>query len=291
MNLTQLKSLLAVIDTGSFAAASKKLGISQPAVSQHVRKLEESLGACLIERGPVRCRVTKRAEEFLRHARSLIDLAELARQSLDQSRLRVGASSNVGTYLIQPVFSRFISEVGVSGNILIDTNPAIAAKLQRGEIDVAAMEWWNDEEDGAGRFRNLLWRDEPVVLIVGPQHRWAGRKTIRPEALIEEKILGGEKGTGTGRILNEALGDLAGHLTISQTLGSTEAVKEGVKAGLGVSLVLRESVREELLLGSLCEISLKGIRLRKGIRLVTSANLPASSVASRFCEFAKEAAA
>lgn len=291
MNLTQVKSLLAVIDTGSFAAASKRLGVTQPAVSQHVRKLEESLGSRLIERGTVRCEVAERAEEFVRHARSLIELAELAQRSLDQSRLRVGASSNVGTYLIQPVFSRFLGEADVSGSIFIDTNPAIAGKLQSGEIDVAAMEWWNDEEDRSGKFRNLLWREEPVVLIVGPEHRWAGRKTIRPEALVEEKILGGEKGTGTGRILSEFLGDLAASLTISQTLGSTEAVKEGVKAGLGVSLVLKGAVREELRLGSLCEISLRGVRLKKGIRLVTSSDLPASSVASRFCEFARKRAA
>lgn len=291
MNLIQVKSLLAVIDTGSFAAASKALGVSQPAVSQHIRKLEESLGVALIERGIAPCEVTRRAEDFIRYSRTLIEVADLARRSLDGSQLRLGASSNVGTYLIQPAFSQFVSDTDVEGDIQIDTNPRIAEKLYNGEIDIAAMEWWNSDADRSMRFKSHLWKEEPIVLIVGPQHRWAGRKTIQPEALLEENVLGGEKGTGTGRILAETLGDLADRLTITQSLGSTEAVKEGVKAGLGVSLVLKTAVEEELRFGSLRAITLRGVQLSKKIQLITSLNLPSSSVANQFFEFVTKSAA
>ncbi|MEM9282418.1 MAG: LysR family transcriptional regulator [Verrucomicrobiota bacterium] len=153
MNLTQIRSFLAVIDTGSFAAAAKDLGISQPAVSQHIRKLEESLQVCLIKRGAV-CTASKRAEEFVRHARTYVETSQRAQQSLYSDELRVGASSNVGTYLIQPFFARFLEEEGITGKLNLDTNPAVSEKLRRGEIDLAAMEWWQDPEPNTQRFQS-----------------------------------------------------------------------------------------------------------------------------------------
>ena len=286
MNLSQLKSFLAVVDTGSFAAASKELGITQPAVSQHVRKLEESLEVSLIDRGTV-CVPTSRAVEFVRHARNLIEIAERARLSLQSDELRVGASSNVGTYLIQPLFARFMEKYDVKGKLMIASNPEVAEKLQQGEIDVAAMEWWNESDPESRRFQNEVWKDEPLVLIVGPNHRWAGRTLVRPELLEEENILGGESGTGTGRIIDQGFGPVARKLNVTQSLGSTEAVKEGVKVGLGVSLVMRSAVSEELEAGSLHQVNLRGVQLQKRLQLISSNSLPESSCARRFCEFAK----
>ena len=289
MNFPQLKSLLAVIDTGSFAAAAKELNLSQPAVSQHVRKLEQSLEANLVERGP-NCAPTEQAHEFVRQARNLIKIAELAKQSLYANELRIGASSNVGTYLIQPLFARFIEEHTLDGKLIIDSNPAIAEKLHQGEIDVAAMEWWSEESNNARRFHNRTWKEEPLVLIVGPQHRWASRKRVAAEQLVGENILGGESGTGTGRIISDSLGKVAEKLSITQSLGSTEAVKEGVKAGLGVSIVIRSAVEEELRNGSLFAVGLTGVTLSKDIQLITSSDLPETACANRFCHFAMQSA-
>ncbi|MDF1849647.1 MAG: LysR family transcriptional regulator [Verrucomicrobiales bacterium] len=285
MNLSQLKSFLAVVDTGSFGAASRELGISQPAVSQHVRKLEQSLEVCLIERGTV-CVPTHRAVAFVRHARTLIEIAERARLSLHSDELRVGASSNVGTYLIQPIFAQFMNESEIKGKLTIASNPEVAEKLQQGEIDVAAMEWWNEADPESRRFHNEIWREEPLVLIVGPGHRWAGRRLVQADLLEEENLLGGESGTGTGRVISEGFGSIAGKLKVTQVLGSTEVVKEGVKAGLGVSLVLRSAVKEELEAGSLYQVNLRGIKLKKRLQLITSSNLPETSCARKFCEYA-----
>lgn len=283
MNLTHLASFLAVVDTGSFRVASERLNISQPAVSQHIRKLEEDLGVRLIERITGNCCATRQARDFVHHARSLLVVAERARRSLYSGELTVGASSNVGTYLIQPHFRRFLKQSGAVGQLQIDTNPVIARRLRNGEIDVAAMEWWDGD---CGQFRCETWRKEDLVLIVGKDHKWANQKTVRPEALIDEPILGGEFGTGTGRVLRDGLGKLADELKVSHTLGSTEAVKQGVKAGLGISLVLRSAVQEELASGTLHEIKLRGARLQKTIFLISPEALPDTALPRRFCDAA-----
>jgi len=291
MNLTHVASFLAVIDCGSFRAAAERLGISQPAVSQHVRKLEEDLGVRLVERRAGGCVATRRASDFVRHARTLLEVAARARGSLAGSELVVGASSNVGIYLIQPTFKRFLDEFGVKGRLTIASNHAVAEQLRSGEIDVAAMEWWDPGDEDPAQFRDWLWRNERLVLIVGPAHRWGARKSIRPRALLEEEILGGEPGTGTGRVLREGLGELVDELRVTRSLGSTEAVKEGVKAGLGVSLVLHSAVREELAAGSLHEVRLVGVDLCKPIHLVCRQSLPEAALPQTFCRAAMEGAA
>jgi DNA-binding transcriptional LysR family regulator len=69
-------------------------------------------------------------------------------------------------------------------------------------------------------------------------------------------ILGGEKGTGTGTLLKQYLGDRASQLKITMELGSTEAVKRAVQADLGISIVLSSSVINEVQAGKLVSIPL-----------------------------------
>ena len=94
------------------------------------------------------------------------------------------------------------------------------------------------------------WRSEPIVLIVPPDHPLAEDRQISKRKLAELDLLGGEPGTGTGRLLESYFADGVSPPRIALQLGSTEAVKEAVKAGLGVSLVLRSAVAEEVRNGS-----------------------------------------
>ena len=104
------------------------------------------------------------------------------------------------------------------------------------------MEWW----DNRPGFKSKLWRTEELVVIVPPSHQWENYTSINIELLFDVPILGGEKGTGTRRILEQALGDRLNFLTITMHLGSTEAVKRAVQAGLGISIVLSGSVTSEI---------------------------------------------
>ena len=88
LNLHHVRSLMAVIEHGNFREAARRLRCSQPAVSQHVRKLEEALQATLILRDRQSCRPTPEAEAFIPYARSLLSLAERAEaaQSAEDAR-------------------------------------------------------------------------------------------------------------------------------------------------------------------------------------------------------------
>lgn len=280
LDLAQVQSFVAVVETGSFRDAARRLARAQPTISQHVRKLEEELGAALVRRSHARCVPTPKGEAFLSHARRLLRAAEEARGALDVSRCLVGASSNIGIYLLPPLVRAFRDRFGAAPRIelAIASNPVTAQRLRDGEVDVAVLEWWR----GAPGFEAEVWRREPMVVIVPPDHPWAGRSTVAVEDLCEVPMIGGEPGTGTGRLLRDALGADAVRLRVAFELGSTEAVKHAVAAGLGVSIVLAGAVAEEVAAGSLSAIPLEGVNLRKPLVVALDASTPSSTPAARF---------
>jgi DNA-binding transcriptional LysR family regulator len=250
LNLSLVKSLLAVVKTGSFREAATVLGVSQPAVSQHIRRLEKELGVALLRRNRRGCEATPVAQAFLPFAESLLRLSERAEASLRFKQLRIGASSNIGIYILQPLLKSFMDKhPDLDLDLVVDRNPAIAARLETADIDLALMEWW----DWRNGFDALDWRRESVVLIVPPGHPLSTRLTVGKDDLIGAPMLGGEPGTGTGRLLKAFFAEGAAPIATLQ-LGSTEAVKQAVAAGLGISLVLASAVRREAAAGELCAI-------------------------------------
>jgi DNA-binding transcriptional LysR family regulator len=253
LNLLWLRSLLAVVERGSFQAAASHLQVAQPTVTQHIQKLEEDLKVQLIRRSRAGCQPTDEALKLLPYAHSLLRLSGRAVAALHSEQCRVGASSNIGIYLLQPHVHTFLQgRDPASLELVIDGNPLVAARLEDGEIDVAVMEWW----DNRPGFVHRRWRAERVVLIVPPHHPWAGRSFVSREELARLDLLGGEPGTGTSRLLQGYLGDSLPRPRVNRQLGSTEAVKQAVRAGIGVSLVLESTVRQEVMDGSLHAVSL-----------------------------------
>lgn len=234
----------------------------------------------LIERDVRGCTLTPEGAEFLAHAQSLMRLNERAYNAVRERRIVVGASSNIGTYLLQPYIKSYLEEHErrPALDIHISSNPVIAHKLENGEIDIAAMEWWDQRPGYVAR----PWRREELVVIVPPDHPWAARTGI-PRALLKQvPLLGGEPGTGTGRLLARYFGTEIDDLRIGMRLGSTEAVKQWVKAGLGVSLVLAGTVAAECRAGTLVAIPLEGEPPNKELYVIWRQSLATDS---RVCAF------
>jgi DNA-binding transcriptional LysR family regulator len=282
LNLDQLEAFVAVVDTQGFRGAAQQLGCSQPTVSQQLRKLEEFLGVQLIARSRLLSTPTLQGARLIPLARSLLRTAERARDVVTGQRLSIGASSNIGIYLLQPYVAQMAQTLGTKTNIelKIASNPEIADALSRGELDIAVMEWW-DRREG---FTAKKWRQEKLVVIVSPDHPWARKKTVRASELLEEPMIGGEAGTGTGTLLETIFGKKASKMRISMNVGSTEAVKAAVKAGLGVSLVFASAVEAEVSSGSLRALAVSEVNIAKDLFLILPEQMLGDSAARRFAQ-------
>lgn len=275
LNLVHLRSFVALVEAGSFHGAAQALGVAQPTVTQHIQKLESEMGQALVRRGHGGCTATAAGEALLPLARSLLRLEARARTVLAERPLAVGASGNLGTYLLPPYIHAF---GGTSVDLSIGTNTEVAARLADGEIDLAVMEWW----DGRPGFAASVWRREKMVVIVPPDHPWAENDTIAKDRLLDAPLIGGEPGTGTGRLLAALFGADADRLRVMRQLGSTEAVKQAVRAGLGVSIVLEGSVEEEVRAGSLRALPLANADLVKDLYVALPDGQPPTAPGPRF---------
>lgn len=288
LSLSQVMAFLGVVETGTFQGAASRLGLAPATISQNVKSLEEALGVALIVRSRVRCEPTLHGIAFLKHARPLLRIAERAELSVRERPFLVGASGNVGVYLLQPFIRKFVGSYAGKNplDLTISTNPKLAESLVNGEIDIAVMEWW----DNRPGFTSRTWRTETMVVITPPDHPWAKRKSISKDELFETPLIGGEEGTGTATLLRQVFGPKGGELQVSYKLGSTEAVKAAVKAGLGISLVMLSAVRDEIAAGSLRAMQISEIKLAKEIVVVVPDDTPPAAPSARFADILASAA-
>jgi DNA-binding transcriptional LysR family regulator len=269
LDLAQLDTLLMLVESGTFSKAGACLGLAQSTVSQHLHRLEEAVGAPLIVRGQRGCKPTAAALQLLPYAKSLLRLEQRTVDAASARLLRLGACSNIGIYLLPRLLREFQQTGGKPPELIIGSNPQTVRHLENAEVDAALLEWW-DERDG---FSWQPWYTEPLVVIVAPGHPLSSTTAISAPELSRLVLIGGEDGTGTGRLLQNYLAN--GHMpSVSMRLGSTEAVKRAVEAGLGVSLVLACAVEHEVRDGRLCAIPLRDQPLHKSLRLVWRNDFP-----------------
>jgi LysR family hydrogen peroxide-inducible transcriptional activator len=146
MELDQLRYFVAVARAGTFTRAAEQEGVTQPSLSQQVRKLENSLGMPLFERRGRSVRLTQAGERLLPQARTLLRQAADARQSLSEltnrvsGRLAVGAIPTVMPYWLAPQISDFQSRYPeVEVRLVENITARLIEGLQTGDLDVAVL--------------------------------------------------------------------------------------------------------------------------------------------------------
>lgn len=273
LNLTYVRTFLAVIDAKGIRAAAKILDLSPSSVAEQLKQLELDLSAPLVVRSRGAMEATPQGERFLPYARGLVETAMRARELIASPVIRLAAASNIGVYLLQQPLAVFRQKTGVEIDLWIGPNPAVAERLSTGAADVAAMEWWDNRRG----YHATRWGREALVVIVSPEHRWAHRTNITVEELVEEPLLGGEPGSGTGTLLRHYLGPIVDRLRTLPGFGSTEAVKRAVRAGHGASIVLAAAVADEIKSRQLIALQISGAEIFKDIWLISPEHTPPSA--------------
>ena len=143
MELRTLRYLVAVADRLSFTAAARDLNVSQPALSQQIRQLEDSLGMQLCARTPHRVTVTQGGRLVVEHARRILDgtsrLHEAVAQfrGLERGKLRLAVTQSFNALHLTPVLSAFIREhPAIDVTVLEWSNSAIIAGVADGSLDL-----------------------------------------------------------------------------------------------------------------------------------------------------------
>ncbi|MEM6490843.1 MAG: LysR family transcriptional regulator [Pseudomonadota bacterium] len=267
MNLLYLKSFVALSETLRFGEAAARLQIAQPTLSQHIKKLEDHLGATLVTRAKNGCRLTQKGRLALPMARALIAGAERLARRVQTDTLSIAASGNIAGYFLGDVLNRLnaIADEGGAWTFAQATNVACVDMLERREVDIAITEW----RPQSPMLETAFWRSEEMVVIASPAAPLAAQTSVSPEALLDLPVIGGEAGSGTGTLLRSLYGDAADAIKTVAELGSTEAVKSAVAANMGCSIVLRAAVAADVAAGRLVALRLQGAAAEKRFHVST----------------------
>ncbi|HEY8964974.1 MAG TPA: LysR family transcriptional regulator [Candidatus Methylacidiphilales bacterium] len=261
----RLSVFLAVAEHGSLTKAARALHLSQPAVTKHVRLLEEAMGRPLFDRSAQGVRPTRAGALLLDHARQV---ARLDREVLDRIRgnkgapsgkLALGATSTVGQYLLPAWLveaRRAWPELRLSvrdGN----TEEIVEAALE-GKIDLGLIE---GRCCRAGLAAEEFLEDE-IVCVASPRHPAAQGRPLAAAALGRQTWIFREKGSGTRDAVETALrreGIETRRWAIDLELGSSEAIKAVVAAGHGLSFLSRVAVAREVARDALRVVPVRGL--------------------------------
>jgi DNA-binding transcriptional LysR family regulator len=229
---------LSVLEHGSFSAAGRELGMTQPAVSNHLHALEERFGVALLVRGGRGAQATPAGECLADHARRVLEEisgleGDMAHYSAPRGRLVVGASTTPGESLIPYVaveFSDRYPDVALDVQIA-DTDKTIDALLKR-EVEVVIVGREVDDPRLSGR---VIEQDE-LVPAVAASDPLVGSETA-PEDLAGRPFVMREGGSATRRAAEEGLAAAGIVPRVAMELGSNAAVVGAVAEGAGIGIV------------------------------------------------------
>jgi LysR family transcriptional regulator, transcriptional activator of the cysJI operon len=295
----RLRVFRAVAEEMSFRKAAEVLHLSQPAVSQHIRALEEEAGVRLFDRARgeghgSQISLTEAGRVLLGYANTAAETMVEAQRALaalnDEAvgPLRLGASTTVAQYVLPRILGAFLRQHPqvklslVSGNTERIVEAVAEKKVELGIIEGPAMRRDVKTE--------RMVRDE-MVLIVSPNHAWAARKggAIAPPELAKVPLLLRERGSGSRRVVERALKKVGlplRSLKVAMELDSTEAIISGVEAELGVGFVSRCAVNKVLRLGSVRVAGVEGLEILRDFSFVRLAGDEATGTAATFQRFA-----
>ncbi len=285
----------AVADRLSFTHAADALHITQPAVTSHIKALEQELGVRLFVRTTSGVRLTASGERLQQYA---FEVGQMAQQVLndigqlhgeERGRLSLGASTTIAQYLLPRLLSEFVQlHPRVELSVVSANTAKIVARILEGQSGLGIIEG----PPGTGEVKTGKFVDDEIVVIVPEGHPFANPQGPPPQVadLAAEPLLMREPGSGTRHVVEEALhkrGILPRSLQVVMELDSTEAIKSGVEAGLGVGFVSRWALRAAQSSG-VRVIRVAGLTIRRSFQFVYPQGPEPEGAAGVFLRVARE---
>jgi LysR family hydrogen peroxide-inducible transcriptional activator len=245
MTLNELRYIVAVANERSFGRAAQRCFVSQPALSVAIQKLEDELGARLFERGksrisvtPIGARIVEQAQVVLDEAAQIREIAQTGRNPL-AGALKLGVIFTIAPYLL-PDLIPALHDRAPQMPLDIEENltDQLEIGLKSGRIDVAIIALPFALPGMAAEFLY----EEPFQVVVPQGHKWAARKSIRPDELAAEHPILLDVGHCFRDQVLDACPELnraEAHMTRTSSL---ETVRNMVASGLGVSVLPRDAL-------------------------------------------------
>ncbi len=271
-DLDSLELLIAVAATGSLGRAAAARGISQPAVSARIQRMERLVGLALVERTARGSALTPAGALLAAWGRDVLSAAAVLdagitslRGSRDR-RLRVAASLTVAEHLLPRWLVSLAAGHPETAVSLAAVNTAeVVRQVLQGEADLGFVEGPGMPAGVNGR----IVATDQLLVVVPRGHPWSKRRRpVTAAELAATRLVHREPASGTRTTLENALASYAPLATPLLELSSTSAVRSAVNAGAGPAVISSLAVRDDLSSGRLVQVEVEGVDLTRALRAI-----------------------
>lgn len=271
MNLNQLKIFYLGVKRGSLTAAAGELNITQPAVTQAIKRLQEFYDVRLVERPGKKLALTESGKALYQIAERIFQLEGLAEDCIRSFReegerhLRIQTSETFGGYYLPELINRYQRRnPGIKVSVDILPNEKVVENTAALASDVGFISY-------PIRHKDLILREvieERLVLIVAPDHVLARHKTLQPPDLEGQPVIMHEQGSSVQKAMDDLLGRTQARRPSYLEFSNNEAIKRAVATGTGIALISEKVAAEEIRAGRLKALPLASPPIRRKFYMV-----------------------
>lgn len=268
----RILTFLSVCRHMNFTNAAEELHITQPAVSQHIRFLEEHYGEKLFERDGKKIKLTA-AGKILKSAMTVINddessiITRMRSSAKERKSIKIGVTLTIGEYVIAKPLANYINNHPDTDIQIRFANTAELSKmLTNGLLDIAVVEGNFSPE----AFESHIYKSEEYIPICSAKHKFSANTSILTD-LLSERLIVRESGSGTRDILEKSLE--ARNVSISDFSSITEAenihlIVDLVKQDCGITFLYKAAVQNEIENGNLMEIKLEDFSIQHNFAFI-----------------------
>lgn len=256
----RVKTFLYACKHMNFTNAAAELGISQPAVSQHIRHLEEDYGVKLFHYEGKKLKLTEEGKLMLRAVQTINNDEHILRERIHsmqtgQKWYSFGATHTIGDYLIADRLAALLRRnPDYNVNISIADTSRLLEDIDAGNIDFAIVEGFFDHS----RYETLPFSTEKLLCVCGEDYEIPDE--VKAEDLFHHRIIAREKGAGSRELLDRALATINCSVASFYSrviVGTPYAVKALAQRNCGLAFLYESSAQEELKSGKLRKVDIR----------------------------------
>jgi DNA-binding transcriptional LysR family regulator len=278
-----------VVQQKSFSKAAEAIFLSQSTVSAHIQTLEKELNVKLFDRMGKEVVLTSAGEKLYSWSLELLAVREKALHDINmhfskmQGTIKIIASTVPGQYIVPGLIENFKNKYfEVMFEVFQSDSEDVAKSILSSKYDIGFMGVIIDKEK-----LQYVPIEEDRLILIAPKNFKKEARTIEVEDLLAEDMIIRNQGSGTQKVLENALRKRGLTLKRSKIVASfdtTEAVKQSVKSGLGIAVVSKRSAVDYIESGFVKAFEIKGLDLFRKFYLVYHKDRTLSPVSEKFIE-------
>ncbi len=290
----KLETFVAVCDTKSFTKAAEILSLTQPAVSQHIKRLEEELNTTLFLRKKGELLLSDEGEIVLTYAKRMIALCDKMRDKVKNAksrvnRIRIGITHTQESGLLMDVLSKIaLGDDSLQITFITDNIKNLYDMLENFEIDMAVIEGKPTNPS----FNFVVINTDSLMCIVSSQNALAKKSTVTLEELKKEHLILRLPASSTRERFSSALdgiGESIDNFDVTIEVDSIATIRNLVKKDFGVSVLARSSCAHELSKGTLVALPIENLSMIRETTIVYHKTFTHTEIVDRIARNYNEA--